>query len=99
MKKKLLLAFIIGIGIIAGIYHMATAQSMINEKSALSGTVSWTAVPGNNVTQGSELVKISTITGSTTACRASADGIVKEILVHPGEKIEAGQIVARIITK
>lgn len=94
MKKKLLILFFIVI--MAGIYHMAQAQSVIEEKSALAGTVSWTAQAGSMVKEGSDLVKIDTMTGETAASRASSDGTVREILVHPGEKITVGQIVARI---
>ncbi|WP_182187762.1 biotin/lipoyl-containing protein [Pectinatus frisingensis] len=99
MKKKILGIVLVGIIALAGIYHMASAQAVTNEVSALSGTVSWTAQPGATVQEGNDLVRIETMTGSTAACRASADGVVKEVLVSPGQMIKSGQIVARIVVQ
>ncbi|TCS80505.1 biotin/lipoyl-containing protein [Pectinatus cerevisiiphilus] len=96
MKKNILIVFFIGICALAGIYHMAEAQAVIDQKSVLSGTVSWTAQPGIAVNEGAALVKITTMTGETAASRASANGTVSEILVNPGEEISVGQVVARI---
>jgi len=97
MRKKISLIILLGVIIMTGICQQVSAQSIINEKTVLSGKVSWTIQPGIMVKQGSALVNIATLTGEITACRASADGIVQEVLVHPGDNIGNGQIVVKII--
>lgn len=77
-------------------YHAANAAPLVDETSVLNGTVTWTAQAGTAVKQGSTLVNISTLTGDTSACRASADGTVAEVLVKPGSTIKPGEVVARL---
>ncbi|MBB5336370.1 biotin/lipoyl-containing protein [Pectinatus brassicae] len=97
MRKNIYWIVLLCMMMVIGIYQQASAQSVINEKTILSGKVSWTIQPGIMVKQGSALVNIATLTGEITACRASADGIVQEVLVHPGDNIGNGQIVVKII--
>ncbi len=97
MRKSILIIIFAWVCIFSSGYHMASAQSSVDEISALAGTVTWTAQPGTTVKEGSDLVKISTMTGSITACRASSDGTVIQILVHPGESIKAGQVVGKLV--
>ena len=95
MYKKILVG-IIFLGLAVGGVHFAVAGGMREVTSTLSGQVTWTAAVGTHVDEGSEVIRISTLTGSAAAARAAASGTVKEVLVHPGENVERGMLVARI---
>lgn len=78
----------------AGSLAMGNAQ--VEQKAVVGGTVSYTITAGSVVKSGDSLVEISTLTGTTSASRATVDGTVKQILVKQGDEIKAGQVVAYI---
>lgn len=94
MKRKLI-AMLLFACLAAGGVHMALAGGA-DVRSVLGGTVTWTVPVGTHVEEGSELVRISTLTGSSAAARANMAGTVREVLVRPGDVINKGSIVARI---
>jgi biotin carboxyl carrier protein len=97
LHKKSIIVMMIGFLLIAG-GLLVTASSVVDQKASLAGTVTSDGLvkAGQSVHEGDVLVKIDTITGAISASRATTNGIVKEVLISPGAKIAAGDIVARI---
>lgn len=95
MKKYMAIAAGILFVLAAG-YYKVNYVDVFEEKAVLDGQVSWSIDEGASVEPGSELVRISTLTGQVAAARAAEAGIVEEILVRTDDKVEAGMIVARI---
>ena len=93
---KIMLAVLL-IGIAAWQSDVA-AEGVAEQRSSLAGTViaEQLAVVGQNVREGDVLVKIQTISGAVPAARSSADGVVRQVLVSPGERIAAGQVVVKV---
>lgn len=77
---------------------VASAVNLIDQQSVLAGRVApqnLVAV-GAPVKEGTILVRVESITGAAVAARATRDGVVREVLVKPGDLIKAGQVVVRI---
>jgi len=97
MKRKLVLVLLAVVLVVGA--HTVLAGALVDEKAVLSGTVTWTVETGTPVQEGSELVRIATLTGSVAAARSSTKGIVRDVLVHNGDTIKKGTVVARIAKK
>ena len=94
-KRNIIFILVIAIFMVcAGSLAMGNAQ--VEQKTVVGGTVSHTITAGSVVKSGDSLVEISTLTGTTSASRATVDGTVKQILVKQGDEIKAGQVVAYI---
>jgi biotin carboxyl carrier protein len=72
------------------------AGHLVDHRSVLSGHVLSVVNPGTAVQEGTVLVVVGTLTGPIPAARATTDGIVKEVLVSPGDIIRQGDLVVRI---
>lgn len=74
------------------------SANTVDQKSTLSGAVlpDRLVVAGASVREGDVLVTVAGVAGPATAVRATTDGIVKEVLVHPGEVIHMGDVLVRI---
>jgi len=95
LHNKKLIAIVL-VCVLLGLAQLTAAASMIDEKTTLTGQVTWTVPVGQSVTEGSELVRVSTLTGSAAASRATTAGTVQEVLVKPGDNVKSGEIVVRI---
>lgn len=100
MKKmlfKLLMVLSLLIGVTAW-QSDAAAAAIAEQRSSLAGTVlaGQLAVVGQSVREGDVLLKVQTIGGAVPAARASSDGVVRQVLVHPGERVAAGQVVVKL---
>lgn len=95
LNKKLIIVATVVLLLIAGSL-MATANAAVDQIGVLSGKVIYLLAPGTAVQEGDILVKVDTLTGPVTAARATANGVVAEVLVKPGDSIKIGDIVARI---
>lgn len=98
MKPLVLIA--LGLVVGASAAHAATAPPWLEVKSVLAGVVEsqpLTSV-GDVVEDGQAIIFVRTpLTGTVdVAARAPRAGIVREVLVRPGQTIERGDIVARI---
>ena len=94
-KKSILLG--VALLLVATIW-VASAENLIDQNGVLGGRVvtqNLTTV-GTMVKEGTVLVCVESITGSAVAARATRDGIVRELLVKPGDMIRVGQVIARI---
>ncbi|MDF2563943.1 MAG: hypothetical protein K0Q53_338 [Massilibacillus sp.] len=95
LHKKALIILVVLLLTVTGVWTV-TASSLIEQHSVLSGTVVSTVAVGTSVNEGAELVRVTTIAGSATAARATTAGVVKEVTVQRGSRINSGDVVARI---
>lgn len=95
LHKKILVLLAVLLLTVTGVWK-ATASSLIEQHAVLSGQVVSTIAVGTAVNEGAELVRVTTIAGSATAARATTAGVVKEVTVQRGSKINSGDVVARI---
>lgn len=97
-KRMLFLCLVIFATLVTSVW---AAGGFVVQKSVLSGNVTAEGLvaPGTAVREGDILVKVETLTGALPAARATGDGVVKEVLVKPGDAIQIDQIVARIEMK
>lgn len=95
LHKKKLIAIVL-VCVLLGLAQLTTAASMIDEKTTLAGQVTWTVPVGEAVTEGSALVRVSTLTGSAVAARATIGGTVQQVLVNNGDHVKSGDVVVRI---
>lgn len=69
----------------------------VNVTAILGGEVTWSAAPGTEVREGSEIVRIRALAGGdAVAARAKAAGVLHEVFVRPGDRIASGAVVARL---
>jgi biotin carboxyl carrier protein len=94
-----------GLGIITVLLVMvflgtwvATAGNLVDQRGVLSGKVlaDNLAAVGAKVREGDVLVRVGTLTGAAPAVRANVDGVVREVLVSPGNTINTGDVLVRI---
>ena len=94
-KKTMVVAVVAILAISAWV---ASAGNLVDQQGVLAGRVvaqNLTTV-GAMVREGTVLVRVESITGAAVAARATRDGVIREVLVKPGDMIKAGQVVARI---
>ena len=93
--KRMLLIGGLGLLLLLGA-HTVLAGTLVDVRSVLGGEVSWTVEQGTAVTEGSELVRITTLTGEAVAARSPVAGTVREVKTAPGDKVASGAVVARV---
>lgn len=98
MGKKLIVILTIAA---LGIFTLAAVgcAAVTDQRAAVSGIVVADGLvqEGTQVKQGDILVKVKFIAGgSIAAARATTAGKVSQVLVKPGDKIEAQQVVAKV---
>jgi len=94
MKRVLFAGLFLGVMLFA--VHALMAGAVMDVKSSLAGTVTWTAEPGSTLTAGAEIVRVRTLTGEAAAARAEDGCRMSETLVAVGDDVAVGQIVARV---
>ncbi len=74
------------------------AAGLVDHKAVLSGRVSGQdlASTGQDVREGDVLVRVETVAGAQPAVRAAVNGVVRDVLVRPGDTIQAGKVVVRV---
>lgn len=81
----------------------APRPDLLDVKSSLAGIVLAERLPkaGDEVEDAQPLVYVRTVlTGAVSvAARAPRDGIVRDVLVQPGQRIERGDVVIRLQPK
>lgn len=98
--KKYILMLVILLLVVAGAWTVG-ANALADQKVVLSGQVlaDGMAAPGTLVREGDILLVVDTITGPLPAARATSDGIVREVLVKPGDSVRSGDVVVRLELK
>lgn len=78
----------------------ATAPALLDVKSTLAGVVLADDLieEGGSVADGQPLVYVRIpLTGTkAVAARAPRDGVVRQVLVRPGQRVEQGDVVVRL---
>ncbi len=95
-KRNLICTLMICMILMGAAVAMATGNKQVEQKAVISGTVVQTVVTGTAVKSGDSLIEISTLTGTTSAARATVDGTVGQVLVRQGDEVKPGQVVAYI---
>lgn len=96
--KKMLLVLALSALSLCSLYTVGCAavtdqQAMVSGEVVSEGLVA----EGAQVQQGDVLVKVKSLAGgSIAACRATTSGRVAQVLVKPGDKITAQQVVAKL---
>lgn len=96
-KKLLMIALAAAVGVFS-MYAVGCA-AVTDQRAAVSGEVVAEGLvqQGAVVQQGDVLVKVRSLAGgSIAAARATTKGKVTQVLVRPGDKIQAQQVVAKI---
>lgn len=94
-KKTILLGVIL---FLAASIWVVSAENLIDQNGVLAGRIvaQELATVGVKVKEGAVLARVESITGVAVAARATRDGVVREVLVKPGETVKVGQVIARI---
>ena len=84
--------------LLAATIWVGAATNLVDQHGVLSGRVvsQNLVVVGTFVKEGTVLASVDSITGAAPAARATRDGMVREVLVKPGDIVRAGQVLARI---
>ena len=96
-RKKTVLVLVVVLAFMMSACSLAAAQT-IEHRSVLSGNVLSIVATGATVKEGSVLVTVGSLTGPVPAARATADGVVTDVLVKQGDIIRQGDLVVRIET-
>lgn len=69
----------------------------VNVTAVLGGEVTYVKSPGEEVAEGSEILRVAAFAGGeAVAARAKEAGVLREVLVRPGDRIVSGRVVARL---
>ncbi len=96
MLKRYIRAWLVVLITMVMVSSAAFAAHLIDEASILRGEVVSVVTIGQTVTEGDELVRVKTLSGSITAARATVNGTVSEVYVKVGDVIGANTAVAQI---
>lgn len=97
-KKKILLVAALAVMGVFSLYTIGCA-AVTEQRAIVSGEVAADGLVqvGTRVQQGDVLVKVKSLAGgSIAAARATTSGQVTQVLVKPGDKIAAQQVVAKL---
>ena len=97
-RKLVGLSLLLLLLLLATSLWVGAANSLLDVNSVLSGRIASSNLIsiGSFVKEGTVLASIESITGETPTARATRDGVVREVLVKPGDSVRAGQVIARI---
>ncbi len=84
--------------LLAATIWVGSATNLVDQNSVLSGRVvaQNLITVGTPVKEGMVLANVESITGAAPTARATRDGVVREVLVKPGDIVRAGQVIVRI---
>ena len=91
---------ITGLALLLLCFWLFRQDQTVNAAAVIGGEVTWTVRPGDEVTEGSELVRVAALSGGeAVAARSRWNGVIRETRVAPGDNIKSGTVVARIEKK
>lgn len=98
MRNKKIIVILTVLAVVGIVAWVGAAGAFVDQKSSLSGKVvsDGLVAPGANVREGDILVLVDTLTGPMPAVRATVDGQVRDVLVRPGDMIQAGTVLVRL---
>ena len=92
-KKTIVILAVVFVITSLGLAYAAASRA---QTSSLSGQVVSVVSTGARVSEGSVLVTVKTLAGSSPAARSNCNGTVVSVSVSPGSNISAGQVVAQV---
>ena len=94
-KVKILCVTIV---LLLAVVAYSAAASLVDQKGVMTGSVLGDnlVTEGTSVQVGTPLVMVGTPVGPVPATRANVNGIVREVLVHPGDIVHTGEVLVRI---
>jgi acetyl/propionyl-CoA carboxylase alpha subunit len=97
LHKKSILVITVLLLVAIGAWAWAS-NGLVDQIGVLSGKVKGDSLVtvGAHVREGAVLVMVDNIAGPAAAVRATGDGIVREVLVKPGDMIHSGDVLVRI---
>ena len=98
LRNKKILVVLTLILLLGAAAWAVAAGTVVDQRSVLTGTVlpQGLAAPGASVREGNILVYVDTIAGPAAAVRANTDGIVRDVLVRPGDRVKTGDVLIRL---
>lgn len=97
LRSKRLILILVVVATLLAAFSLASAQT-VEYRSLLSGTVVNVVSVGDTVKEGTVLVEVNRIGATVAVARATAEGVVKEVLVKQGDTIAKDAVVVRIET-
>lgn len=99
--NKIFLMVAVVLFLAVGVAMASVSIVTVNHQSVLSGTISSIGIvhEGQVVKEGQVLVNVQTLVGTAPTSRAQLDGTVVKVLVVPGQKVSAGDIIVIIAKK
>ena len=94
LKKKTIL--VLAVVFVLATMGLVYAAGAVAQTSSLSGQVISVVSTGTRVSEGTVLVTVKTLAGSSPAARSNCNGTVVSVSVSPGSNISAGQVVAQV---
>ncbi len=89
-----------GLTLLLLVFWLFRQSQTVDETAVIGGEVTWAVQPGDEVTEGSELVRVAALSGGeAVAARARWRGVVRETRVASGDRIMSGTVIARIEKK
>lgn len=95
LKNQRLILIAVVVAVLLATFSLASAQT-VEYRSLLSGTVVNVVSVGDTVKEGTVLVEVSRIGATVAVARATAEGVVKEVLVKTGDTIAKDTVVVRV---
>lgn len=98
MAHKKSIAVVTLLLVIGVVTWVLAAGQPVDQRGVLAGNVlsNGLIAPGAMAREGDILVYVDTLIGPAVAVRSNVDGIVREVLVKPGDKIKSGDVLVRI---
>ncbi len=97
MRKAYLAA---GLALLLFLAWLLARPQVEDAAAVIGGEVTWVAQPGDEVTEGSELVRVAALSGGeAVAARSRSHGVIRETRVARGDHIRSGLVVVRIEKK
>lgn len=94
-EQKAILILAVALSVLGGPSFAADES----QGTVLSGVVDSVVSVGTNVKEGDVLITVDTLAGPVPAARSSCDGVVTQVSVQKGEKVNKEQIVAIVKAK
>jgi len=98
MKKRYKLAIVLSVlGALAG--GMTAMAADVQHTAVLGGVVTSVTPVGAVVKEGDVLLSVNALAGTIPVTRASVNGVVKAVMVHPGSNVQQGEVVVIVESK
>ncbi|MDU2063688.1 MAG: biotin/lipoyl-binding protein [Sporomusaceae bacterium] len=94
-KMKIVCITILLVALVAA---YSSAAGLVDQKGVVPGKVAAQSLvtEGMHVSVGTPLVMVATPVGLVPATRANVNGVVRQVLVQPGDTVNTGDVLVRL---